>query len=66
MTDFEHLGINKFKAGTLLQDIDRQFGTIPPAVLFAAVAGSAAAAGVAVQTGIAQDLIDEFNNLVSK
>ena len=58
--------MNKFKTGTLLSDIDRQFGTIPPAVLFAAAAGSVAAAGVAAQTGIAQDLIDQFDNLISK
>ena len=54
------------KSGNVIQDIDRQFGTIPPALLFAAVAGSVAAAGVAAQTGIAQDFIDELNNLFSK
>ena len=63
---FVHLGLNKLKSGNVIQDIDRQFGTIPPALLFAAVAGSVAAAGVAAQTGIAQDFVDELNNLFSK
>ena len=64
--NFEYLGLNNFKSGNLFQDIDRQFGAIPPAVLFAAVAGSIAAAGVAAQTGIAEDLIDGLNNFLSK
>ena len=66
MFQFKHLVLNKFKSGNLLQDIDRQFGAVPPNVLFAAGAGSVAFAGVAVQTGIAEDLINELNNFVSK
>ena len=62
MVNFEYLGYNKVKSDNPFQQIDRQFGAIPPNVLFAAVAGSVAAAGVAAQTG----LIDELNNFLSK
>ena len=62
MVNFEHLGNNKFKSGNPFQEIDRQLLTVPPNIIFAAVVGSVAAAGVAAQTG----LLDELNNFLSK
>ena len=61
MVNFEHLGNNKFKSGNPFQEIDRQI-TASNNLIFAAVVGSIAAAGVAAQTG----LLDELNNFLSK